>query len=409
MKTEEIKLYGFGEVGQGFQQYLAKNEDPTRLHTIIVKNEQKERKEVPSKIETTNPNTIKDKEMFAVLELISSAEDAYGIVAENLEIGQPIISANKKLIATHLEKLIQLERENKATFLYEGAVCGSIPIISTLNNLFGHEELKSVSGIFNGSSNYILTKLFDEGISYEEALKQAQDLGFAEADPTSDVGGFDALYKLIIVVAHAFGKIVRPEQVLNIGIENITKEDVEFAKQHQLKIKLIAKSTVSGGVLQLSVLPTLVGQKSELYNVENEYNGVLVDGESIGTHFYKGKGAGSLPTGSVVYADLKALDRGYRYEYAKLNRTSLTFTNETTITVILNTSEPYQIKKLEAELRGVYPLGIFGKRFIAQISLADLIDIKQEAQKNGISILAVENEQIVEQLTASLCTEETLI
>ena len=168
--------------------------------------------------------------------------------------------------------------------------------------------IKTVKGIFNGSSNYILSQLFNKEVSYEEALKQAQELGFAEADPTSDVGGFDALYKLVIVAAHSFGKIVHPDEVLNLGIENISKGDIEFAKKMNLKIKLIAKTELKSGKLSLSVLPTLINDSSDLYQVENEYNAVEINSENVGLQFYKGKGAGSLPTGSVVYSDLKAID-----------------------------------------------------------------------------------------------------
>lgn len=404
-----IKLYGFGVVGQGFQEYLAKNEDPKRLHTIIVKDDSKKRKKVESIIETTNVNTIKDKDVSVILELISSSTEAFGIVYENLEIGKKVISANKKLIAENLELLVKTEKENNSRFLYEGAVCGSIPIIRVLNDLFVNEELTSVKGIFNGSSNYILTKLFSEGISYQKALKQAQELGFAEADPTSDVGGFDALYKLIIITTHAFGKILKPEQVLNLGIESITTSDVEFAKQHDLKIKLIAKVSKSGHGLTLSVLPTLVSNESELYTIENEYNGIIVEGKDIGTHFYKGKGAGSYPTGSVVYSDLKAIDKGYNYSYKKLKESNYHFDNEEKISVIINAKDAYAIKNIEAELTSLYPLDVFGKRFIGKISLKDLQKIKNDLQHNQISILALDNDDLVEKLTQTSLKEEVLI
>ncbi len=404
----KIKLYGFGVVGQGFQDYLAENEDPKRLHTIIVKDQSKKRKKVDAIIETTNPYTIRDREVFAILELISSAKDAFGIVYENLEIGKNVISANKKLIAENLELLIKTEKENGGKFLYEGAVCGSIPIIKVLNDLFGNEELESVKGIFNGSSNYILSKLFNANISYEEALKQAQELGFAEADPTSDVGGFDTLYKLIIITAHAFGKIVKPEEVLNIGIESISKQDVEFAKQHQLKIKLVAKVVTENNNISLSVLPTLVNAESDLYNVENEYNGVIVEAKNIGTHFYKGKGAGSHPTGSVVYADLKALDSGYSYSYKKLDKTNYAFEKDKKITVILNAKDSYDIKTLEAELSSLYPLDVFGRRYIAKISLDDLQQLKYDLQNKQISILAIDDDNVLEQLVPNSLTEESL-
>lgn len=396
MKTNNIKLYGFGVVGQGFQTYLANNENANRLHTIIVKDDTKKRKQVPSVIETTNEKTVRDKEMDVIVELISSSDEAYGIVAENLEIGKKVISANKKLIAENLAELIQIEKKNNGKFLYEGAVCGSIPIIRTLNDLFANEPIKEVRGIVNGSSNYILTKLFNEEISYKEALSQAQELGFAEADPTSDVGGFDALYKLIILTTHAFGKIVKPAQVLNIGIEGITKQDVDFAKQNDLKIKLVAKATLNGNQINLSVLPTLVSNTNDLFFVENEYNGVVVEGKNIGIHFYKGKGAGSYPTGSVVYSDLKAIDNDYSYSYKKLETQQHEFNNNQKVTVILNAKDAYAIKTIDAELTSLYPLDIYGKRFIAKISLEDLLKIKVSLYKSEISVLAIENDKLTD-------------
>lgn len=407
--TNKIKLYGFGVVGQGFQSYLSKNENAERLHTIIVKDDKKRRKNVSSIIEITNLNTIKDKDVDVVLELISSSDEAYGIVAENLEIGKKVISANKKLIAENLEGLIKLEKANKGTFLYEGAVCGSIPIIRVLNDLFANEDLTSVSGIFNGSSNYILTKLFNENVTYDQALKQAQDLGFAEADPTSDVGGFDSLYKLIIIAAHAFGKVLKPEQVLNIGIDTVTKSDVDFAKQHGLKIKLVAKVSLTGDKLNLSVLPTLVSSKNDLFNIENEYNGVVVEGKDVGTHFYKGKGAGSYPTGSVVYSDLKAIDNGYSYSYKKLVNTDYTFDNNDKVTFILNSKDAYSIKNIDSELTSLYPLDIYGNRFIAKISLNDLKQIKYDLSSHQISVLALEDDNLIELLTQTSFKEAVLV
>ena len=155
METNNIKTYGFGVVAQGFHNYLKSNKEEGRLHTVIIKDASKNREEINAIIETTNENTIRDKDVEVIVELISSADEAYGIVAENLEIGKKVISANKKLIAENLQDLISKEKENNGIFLYEGAVCGSIPIIRILNDFYSHERINSVKGIFNGSSNYI--------------------------------------------------------------------------------------------------------------------------------------------------------------------------------------------------------------------------------------------------------------
>ncbi|MDG1477224.1 MAG: homoserine dehydrogenase, partial [Vicingaceae bacterium] len=171
MSTKNIKTYGFGVVAQGLHNYLKTNKEEDRLHTVIIKNASKKRPVINSIIETTNEHTIRDKDVDVIVELISSSEEAYGIVAENLEIGKKVISANKKLIAENLQDLIAKEKENNGIFLYEGAVCGSIPIIRILNDFYANESIQAVKGIFNGSSNYILSQLFNNDISYEEALK----------------------------------------------------------------------------------------------------------------------------------------------------------------------------------------------------------------------------------------------
>jgi homoserine dehydrogenase len=405
MGTNNIKTYGFGVVAQGFYNYLKTNNEDERLHTVIIKDASKKRAAINAIIETTNENTICDKDVDVIVELISSSEEAYGIVAENLEIGKKVISANKKLIAENLQDLISKEKESKGTFLYEGAVCGSIPIIRILNDFYANEPITSVKGIFNGSSNYILSQLFNNEVTYEEALKQAQELGFAEADPTSDVGGFDALYKLVIVAAHSFGKIVHPNEILNLGIENISKSDIELAKKLNLKIKLIAKSELKLGKLSLSVLPTLVDASSDLYQVENEYNGVEINSENIGLQLYKGKGAGSLPTGSVVYSDLKAIDENYSYSYKKLNQTNISLDNFSQVEVLINIPNKDDVDTLPFNVSFLTKLNGLDNYFYAKTTLNEIQTNKKYIEQYGISLLFVDNGEIKKQLLSSDETE----
>ncbi len=409
MRTNKIKLYGFGVVGQGFQLYLGNNEDAKRLHTIIVKDDTKKRKNVPSIIECTNDKTVRDRDMDVILELISSPEEAYGIVAENLEIGKKVISANKKLIAENLAELIEVEKTNKGIFLYEGAVCGSIPIIRVLNDFYANEPIQEIKGIFNGSSNYILSKIFNENLCYEEALAQAQELGFAEANPTSDVGGFDSLYKLVILTVHAFGKIIKPEEILNIGIQSISESDIKFAQKNNLKIKLVAKVSLVEDELSLTVLPTLINVHNDLYDVENEFNGVVIKSENIGKQFYKGKGAGSLPTGSMVYADLKAIDNDYKYDYKKLRTSNYQFSNDNKITVIISVNKSIDIKELELEITNIFTLDNYNKQFLVEVSIEELKANKIKLQKERISVLAIEDRDLINKLTKSSYQEELIL
>lgn len=222
------------------------------------------------------------------------------------------------MIATHLNELVALQQEHGTSLLYEGSVCGSIPIIRNLEEYYDNELLHSVSGIFNGSSNYILSKIFNEDLSYAVALKQAQELGFAESDPTLDVGGFDAKFKLSIVASHAYGLFINPDKILNIGIAGLSDADVRFAREKNLKIKLVPTARkINDHQVILYVMPKFVDSEDILYQVENEYNGVLVQAAFADQQFFYGKGAGGHPTGSAVLSDIAALRYEYRYEYKK--------------------------------------------------------------------------------------------
>src|SRR5690606_20674959 len=191
-------------------------------------------------------------------------------------------------------------------------------IIRNLEEYYDNELLHSVTGIFNGSSNYILSKIFNENLEYATALKQAQDLGFAETDPTLDVGGFDPKFKLAIVASHAYGLYIPPDAILNIGIDKLGAPDIQFAREKNFRIKLVPTAReINDRAVILYVLPKLISSDNILYNVENEYNGVQVKAAFADEQFFYGKGAGGHPTGSAVLSDIAALRYGYRYEYKK--------------------------------------------------------------------------------------------
>jgi len=316
----KVGLFGFGCVGQGLYDILCKNEHfNSEVVAICVKNKDKQRS-LPSEMFVYDKWAILNNDQLdLIVEMISDTQEAFIIASEALKRGKKVISASKKMIAENFETLYQLQKQYGGALLYEAACCGSIPIIRNLEEYFDNEPLHSVYGIFNGSSNYILTRIFKENSSYAEALKQAQELGFAEADPTLDVGGGDAANKVAIICAHAFGNIVRPEQVFSYGIQNLEAADVAFAKKRNLKIKLLAKAAINkDGKLSPSVMPAFVDESSALYTVENELNTVLVNGRFSGTQQFKGKGAGGHPTGSAVLSDISASLYHYRYEYKKL-------------------------------------------------------------------------------------------
>lgn len=229
-----------------------------------------------------------------------------------------MVSANKKMIAIHLKELVAFQEEYGTSLLYEGSVCGSIPIIRNLEEYYDNELLFAISGIFNGSSNYILSKVFNENQSYDSALKKAQDLGFAETNPILDVGGYDPKFKVAIAAAHAYGIFVNPDDILNIGIQNLNNNDLKYAREKGQKIKLvpIAKK-LNEATVGIYVLPKLVSKDDFLFNVENEYNGVSVQAAFADQQFFFGKGAGGHPTGAAVFSDISALRYDYKYEYKK--------------------------------------------------------------------------------------------
>src|SRR5690606_8801121 len=198
-----IGMFGFGVVGQGLYDIIKTKKLNLEIKKFVIKNADKKRT-LPAALFTTDASAIlEDKEINTVVELIDDADVAFEITKQALKSGKNVVSANKKMIASHLEELTHIQHEYGTSLLYEGAVCGSIPIIRNLEEYYDNELLHSVSGIFNGSSNYILSKIFNDNQTYDVALKQAQDLGFAETDPTLDVGGFDPKYKLAIVASLA--------------------------------------------------------------------------------------------------------------------------------------------------------------------------------------------------------------
>lgn len=320
----KLGIFGFGCVGQGLHNVLSQTKGiNVTIEKICIKHSDKKRS-LDAAYFTTDPSDILDNpEIDVVVELIDDSEAAYHIVKEALTKGKAVVSANKKLIAEHLEELLFLQSKYKTPLLYEGSVCGSIPIIRNLEEYYDNDLLSSVSGIFNGSTNYILSKMKNEGLDFDLALKEAQEKGFAESDPILDVGGFDAKYKLCITLLHAFGLLVRPENVLNIGIQNLNDQDVNYATQNQQSIKLLVHGQKQGQHISAFVMPTFVSADNPLTNVHNEFNGILVESAFANQQFFGGKGAGSDPTGSAVLSDISALTYDYKYEYKKLHQNTL--------------------------------------------------------------------------------------
>lgn len=338
MKNIKLGLFGFGVVGHGL--YNALNQSTgfkAAIKKICVKDRNKKRDIDLDMFTFDRDEILNDPEIDVVVELIDDADEAYKIVRKAMENRKHVVTSNKKMVATHLQDLLDLQRINNVGILYEGSACGSIPIIRTLEEYFDNEDLIQVSGIFNGTTNYILSRTVNDGLSYDDALKGAQELGFAESDPTNDVEGFDAKYKAIIVALHAFGIVVNPVDILNFGITKLNQNDLLFAREKSLKIKLspiIRK--IGENQVSIFVMPRFTSASNHLFKVEDEFNGVIVEGKFSGEQFFQGRGAGSLPTGSAVLSDISALSYDYKYEYKKNTQHRIhSFTNDILINIYL--------------------------------------------------------------------------
>ena len=319
MKNINIGLFGFGNVGRGLYDVLQRIDSKSvHIKRICVRDLEKER---GVKAEFTNraDDIFEDKDINLIVEVIDDAEAAYDIVKRALKARIPVVSGNKKMLGHHILELIDLQEQYNTPLLYDASACGSIPVIRNLEEYYDNDLLTSVKGILNGSSNFILSKIFNEHMSYESALKLAQDLGFAESNPTLDIDGWDSLYKLIIITVHAFGVYVAPENILTYGISTMNDADIRFAQEKDRRIKLVAHVEKIDNRLIMCVLPQLISRNKYIYSVEDEFNGVVIKGLFYDKQFMFGRGAGGHPTGSAVLSDITACGYNYRYEYKKRN------------------------------------------------------------------------------------------
>lgn len=350
-KQINIGLFGFGTVGKGLYDVLKKIQpENVSIVKVCVRNVAKHSSEAPELEFTSNADDIfNDSRINFIVELIDDAEAAYGIVKRALQAKIPVVSGNKKMLARHIQEMIQLQRDNDTALLYDASACGSIPVIRNLEEYYDNDLLISVKGILNGSSNFILSKIFNEGMNYAEALKLAQDLGFAESDPTLDIGGWDSLFKLIIITIHAFGVYVEPEQIFTFGIGNMNEHDIQFAHEKRRRVKLVGwAEKVDEDKLVLSVMPHLLSKQKYIYSVEDEFNGVVIKGLFYYKQFMFGQGAGGFPTGSAVLSDITAQLYDYRYQYKKLQSPhQLHFSNDYKVRIYYRYDSPATLNLLE--------------------------------------------------------------
>jgi len=319
-KQLTIGLFGFGVVGEGLYKILQQKPSfNATIKKVCIKNPGK-RREAPEDLFTTDRNAIlNDPSINVVVEVINESGPAYEIVSTALKNGKSVVSASKKMIAEHLPELLELQQRTGESFLYESAACASIPVIRNLEEYYDNDLLHSIKAIVNGSTNFILTKMFEEKLSFREALHLAQQLGFAESDPSLDVEGYDAANKWTFLLTHAYGIIEKTENLVFSGIQFVQGRDADVAREKHYDIKLVAQAKkLDNGKVAAFVLPQFIKQDDHLAFVKNEYNGVVIESGFADKQFFYGKGAGSFPTASAVLSDLSALRYQYRYEYKKL-------------------------------------------------------------------------------------------
>lgn len=307
----KIAIMGYGTIGSGVYEVLEHNKkiissDVGREIMVKYILDLRDFAGTPIADKVVHEFSViaKDPEIHIVVETMGGLNPAYPFVKACLEAGKHVVTSNKALVAAHGTELLALAREKQVNFLFEASVGGGIPIIRPLYRCLMGEEIQEITGILNGTTNYILTKMDKEGASFNGALKEAQDLGYAERNPEADVEGHDTCRKIAILTAMATGKEVNYEDIYTEGITGITDTDFRYAEKMGTSIKLFGSSRMEDGRVYAWVAPLMIGKNHPLYAVNDVYNGILVKGNMVGTTMYYGSGAGKLPTASAVVADI---------------------------------------------------------------------------------------------------------
>jgi len=320
--------------------------------------------------------------------VINYTDAAFDIVHTAFKNVKAVVSASKKMIAEHLPEILAFQKETGLPFLCEAAACASIPVIRNLEEYYDNDLLHGIKAIVNGSTNFILTKMFEDKLDYNEALLLAQQLGFAESDPSLDVEGFDAVNKWTFLLTHAYGMVTEPNEILFTGIQNIQSNDASVAKEKNYDIKLVAQAQkLKNGKVAAFVLPQFVPHDELLSFVKNEYNGVVIESGFADKQFFYGKGAGSFPTASAVLSDISALRYDYHYEYKKLYyHTPSELTNDFYVKTFVSFNKLNDIPKEEFEWIEEWHGGQERSYLIGVIHFQKLIDDKWWKQ-HGVSLI----------------------
>ena len=306
-----VAVLGYGTVGSGVVEVLDKNKDSitTRVGQELNVKYVLDLRDFPGdpveKVLVHDYNIIlNDPEVKIVVEVMGGINPAYQFTKDAILAGKSVCTSNKELVAKHGAELLELAKQNNVNYLFEASVGGGIPIIRPINQSLTADVITEITGILNGTTNYILTKMTDEGLDFESVLKQAQQMGYAERNPEADVEGHDACRKIAILTSLAYGKQVDYEDIYTEGITKITEEDIEYAKQLNMVIKLLGMSKCVDGTVYSMVAPFMIDKNHPLMNVNGVFNGIFIHGNMLGDAMFYGRGAGKLPTASAVVADV---------------------------------------------------------------------------------------------------------
>ncbi|MEN2994579.1 MAG: homoserine dehydrogenase [Thermodesulfovibrio sp.] len=375
MKQVKIGIIGFGTVGTGTVKILLNQRELIKKRTgidLILKRVAD--KDIKRPREITLPEgvlipdawqIINDPEIDIVVELVGGIDPAKEFIIEALKKGKHVVTANKALLAEHGNEIFSLAKEKGLQIGFEASVGGGIPIIKVMREGLVANKLLAIYGIINGTTNYILTKMTYEGIDFQDALRQAQELGYAEADPTLDIEGIDSAHKLTILASLAYGIPLSFNKTYCEGITKITAQDIAFAREFGYKIKLLAITKILNGEIELRVHPTMVPEDYLIAKVDGVFNAIYVEGDSVGATLYYGRGAGSMPTGSAVVADIVDIAKG-------VNPVSLDFSEKYSIKPIEEIESMYYFRFAALDRPGVLSKisGVFGEH---NISIASVI------------------------------------
>lgn len=320
MKKEiTVGLLGLGVVGSGVIKIIEENQEqlehqlgiPVKVGKVLIRNLEKAREiEIDQDVLTTNPaDVIENPDIDVIVEVMGGVEDAREHILNAFKAKKHVVTANKDLIALYGPELETAASENGCDLFYEASVGGGIPLLRPLSDGLVSDRIQQVMGIVNGTTNYILTKMDENGEDYEDALREAQELGFAEADPTADVEGLDAARKMVILARLSFLTDVELDDVEVEGISKLSLTDLDYGRKLGLTMKLIGFANRNDNQIEVSVQPTFLSDKHPLASVKNEYNAVYVSGEAVGETMFYGPGAGSLPTATAVMSDVVATIR----------------------------------------------------------------------------------------------------